>query len=212
MSPDAHPAIDPAGVPIFAAERARATALPVTLRRATTQDAAAYARQMGDDAIYPGLMQLPYPSEELWKAQLTENLSPARADHLLLVAEHDGTVVGSAGLHPQPRLRRRHAATLGISVARDTQGRGVGTALMQALCDYADNWAQVLRIELTVFASNARAIALYRRFGFEHEGRMRGFALRAGVYEDALAMARWHPKPPQRAAAADEVETPPAAR
>ncbi|MEO5734004.1 MAG: GNAT family N-acetyltransferase [Rubrivivax sp.] len=180
----------------------------MTLRRATTQDAAAFAGQMGDDAVYPGLMQLPYPSEELWKARLTENLSRARADHLLLVAEHDSTIVGSAGLHPQPRLRRRHAATLGISVGRESQGRGVGTALMQALCDYADDWAQVLRIELTVFASNTRAIALYRRFGFEHEGLMRGFALRAGAYQDVLAMARWHPHPPQRAAPADGIELP----
>ncbi len=157
---------------------------------------------MGDAAVYTGLMQLPFPSEEIWKARLADNLSPARTDHLALVAEHAGTVVGSAGLHPQAPLRRRHAATLGISVAHGAQRRGVGTALMQALCDYADDWSQVLRIELTVFADNAPAIALYRRFGFEREGLLRGFALRAGVYEDVIAMARWHPRPPRRTAAA----------
>ena len=37
---------------------------------------------------------------------------------------------------------------------------------MTSLCDYADRWGQVLRIELQVFADNARAIALYRSFGF----------------------------------------------
>jgi putative acetyltransferase len=67
---------------------------------------------------------------------------------------------------------------------------------MQAICDYADRWAQVLRLELTVFADNDRAIALYRRFGFVEEGRHRGFAMRDGRYVDALAMARWHPSPP----------------
>jgi putative acetyltransferase len=67
---------------------------------------------------------------------------------------------------------------------------------MDALLDYADNWGQVLRIELGVYADNARAIRLYERCGFQHEGRMRAYALRDGQYVDSLAMARLHPRPP----------------
>jgi putative acetyltransferase len=47
-----------------------------------------------------------------------------------------------------------------------------------------------------VFTDNARAIALYQRFGFRVEGTYRAYALRDGVYADALAMARLHPNPP----------------
>jgi hypothetical protein len=72
----------------------------------------------------------------------------------------------------------------------------VGQALMTALLDYADNWAQVLRIELTVFHDNQRAIRLYERHGFAPEGRLKAYALRNGVFEDVLAMARLHPKQP----------------
>jgi putative acetyltransferase len=172
------------------------SATTLTLRRATTRDAAEYARLMGDPEVYPSLMQLPFPSDEMWHARLADNNTPARSDHLSLVAECDGRLVGSAGLHPSPQVRRRHAAMLGISVAREAQGRGVGKALMQALCDYADGWAQILRIELTVFSDNQRAIALYRRFGFRHEGTHRGFALRDGAYADVETMARLHPRPP----------------
>ena len=43
------------------------------------------------------------------------------------------------------------------------------------------------------------AIGLYRKFGFETEGRHRGFALRDGRYVDAFAMARLHPDPPAAA-------------
>ena len=173
-----------------------AAASPITLRRATGDDAAAFARIMGDPAVYPGLMQLPYPSEERLRAFLSELQQPGKAD-VLLLAERGGEVVGSAGLHPaNPSLRRRHAMFLGISVVKEAQGQGVGTALMQALCDYADRWAHVLRLELTVFADNAVAIALYRKFGFELEGTHRAYALRDGVYADALAMARLHPRPP----------------
>ena len=188
----------PAQPPSPVAPGTHAQAAGVALRRATPRDAAAFAALMADPEVYAGLMQLPYPHEDLWRTRLQDNETPARADHLHLVAERDGAVVGSAALHPQAQLRRRHAAMLGISVARAAQGQGVGKALMQGLLDYADGWAQLLRVELTVFADNERAIALYRRFGFEEEGRMRGYALRQGVYEDVLAMARWHPSPPQR--------------
>jgi putative acetyltransferase len=147
--------------------------------------------------VFGNLMQLPYPSAEMWHERLKQPPPPGSFD-LLLIAERDGELVGSAGLHPTgTQLRRRHAAMLGISVIPSAHRQGVGTALMTALCDYADRWAQLLRIELTVYTDNAAAIALYRRFGFDIEGTHRGYALRDGAYVDALSMARLHPNPPQ---------------
>jgi L-phenylalanine/L-methionine N-acetyltransferase len=171
------------------------TASDITIRRTTVKDAAAIARLMAEPSVLRNLMQLPLPSEERWAQQLAENNAPGKTD-FVIVAERGGEVVGSAGLHPALPLRRRHVAMLGISVAAAHHGTGVGHALMQAMCDYADDWGQILRIELTVFSDNARAIALYRRFGFEEEGLLRGFAMREGVYADVVAMARLHPKQP----------------
>jgi L-phenylalanine/L-methionine N-acetyltransferase len=171
--------------------------MTITVRRASPKDAAAVARFMNDPAVFAGLMQLPYTNEEIWRARLTESCEPGKQD-LVLVGELHGEVAGSAGLHPVgPSLRRRHAMMLGISIAREAQRRGVGKAMMAALCDYADRWAGVLRIELTVYADNEGAIALYRQFGFEVEGTHRAYALRDGQYADVLAMARLHPSPPR---------------
>lgn len=171
--------------------------MTIVVRRATSDDAAAFARIMGDPAVYPGLMQLPLANETQWRTRLADTADPAKPD-LLLVAELEARVVANAGLHPVgPAARRRHAMMLGIAVASEAQGRGVGSALMQAMCDFADRWAGVLRLELTVYVDNARAIALYRRFGFAVEGRHRGYALRDGVYVDAFTMARIHPAPPR---------------
>ena len=171
--------------------------MTITVRRAAPRDAAAYAKLMSDPQVYGNLMQLPLPDEALWHARLSEGTAPGKAD-LLLSAELDGEVVGSCGLHPAgPQLRRRHVMMLGISVAPSAHRRGVGSALMAAMCDYADHWAGVLRLELTVFTDNAPAIALYRKFGFEVEGMHRAYALRDGVYADVFAMARLHPKPPR---------------
>jgi len=170
--------------------------MTLTIRRARPDDAAAFARMMGDPVVLPALLQMPYPSEDAWRARLSEAQPPGKAD-LSLVAELGGEVVGSAGLHPTgPALRRRHVMMLGISVIPSAHRQGVGLALMQALCDYADRWMGVLRVELTVFVDNPGAIALYHRFGFETEGRHRGYAMRDGVYADVFTMARLHPSPP----------------
>lgn len=170
--------------------------MTITVRRTSLKDAAAIARIMGDPGVYPGLMQLPYTDEDLWRARLTDSLAPGKAD-LLLCAELDGETVGSSGMHPvHASLRRRHAMVLGISVLPHAQRRGVGSALMQAMCDYADRWANVLRLELNVYTDNERAIALYRKFGFVIEGTFKAYALRDGRYVDSHAMARFHPNPP----------------
>jgi len=170
--------------------------MTITIRRSTTADAAAMARLMGDPDLLPNLLQLPYTNAEIWQQRLADNNTRGKID-LVLVAELDGEVVGNAGLHPAgTQVRRRHCAGLGLVVGRQAQGQGVGTALMQALCDYADQWAQLLRIELHVFCDNERAIRLYERFGFVREGTHRGYALRAGAYADVHSMARLHPNPP----------------
>lgn len=172
--------------------------MTITIRRATPDDAAAFARVMSDPAVYPGLMQLPFNNEPQWRERLAESTGAGKVD-LVLVAERDGTIVGNSGLNlytTAQYVRRRHAAAIGIAVAPAAQGQGVGTALMQAMCNYADRWIGLLRLELTVYVDNAAAIALYRKFGFEIEGRFRGYAMRDGVLVDAFTMARIHPSPP----------------
>ena len=113
--------------------------MTLTIRRTSSRDAAAMAQLMSDPAVFGGLLQMPYPSEERWQARLAE-ATPAGKPDLSLVAERDGAIVGSVGLDSVGvALRRRHAMGLGIGVARAAQGQGVGTALLQAVCNYADN-------------------------------------------------------------------------
>jgi L-phenylalanine/L-methionine N-acetyltransferase len=62
--------------------------------------------------------------------------------------------------------------------------------LMDAMIDLADNWLNLRRIELTVYADNEPAVRLYQKFGFEVEGTLRNYAFRDGQLIDALSMAR----------------------
>jgi putative acetyltransferase len=146
--------------------------------------------------VFPQLLQMPFGSVEHWRVRLGENAVPGKPDLMLVAVADEGEIVGGAGLHPAGASpRRRHAMTIGMQVQPAWQRRGVGTQLLQALVDVADNWLGLLRLELEVYADNHPAQALYRRFGFVEEGVRRCHALRDGVYVDSLAMARLNPKP-----------------
>jgi len=134
-----------------------------------------------------GTLQLPFPSVEKWKQRAT---APADNAHWL-VACVDDRAVGCLSLSIVTHSpRRRHVGQLGIAIHDDWQGRGVGTALLQAAIDLADRWLNLKRLELTVYCDNLPAIKLYRRAGFEVEGTLRRYAFRDGGYADAHAMAR----------------------
>ena len=159
----------------------------IVVRRAEVSDAEALARTFAAARAFAGTLQLPFPSASLWHKRIAE----MQADHHMLVAEVDNDVVANAGLHPVSiSPRRRHAGSIGMAVRDDWHGRGVGSALLAAVLDLADNWVGYTRLELTAYTDNAAALALYRKFGFEVEGTARGYALRDGVLVDAYMMAR----------------------
>ena len=59
---------------------------------------------------------------------------------------------------------------IGMMVAADRRGQGVGTALVAAAIDWA-RARGLHKLTLSVFPQNDAAIALYRKFGFVEEGR-----------------------------------------
>ena len=99
-------------------------------------------------------------------------------------------VIGTAGLDIFSNSRLRHSASIGIMVHKDFQNNGVGTKLMEAIIDIADNWLMLVRVELTVFTDNEKAINLYKKFNFEIEGVKKKAAIRNGEYVDELMMGR----------------------
>ena len=107
-----------------------------------------------------------------------------------LVAEVEGKVVGSASLTQFQNPRLAHAGKLGLMVHPDYWGRGVGSALMVALLDLADNWLNLRRVELEVFTHNAAAVHLYQKFGFVIEGTCRRVVYGEGGWYDEYVMAR----------------------
>jgi putative acetyltransferase len=160
--------------------------MDITVRNAESSDAEALWKCFTAPKVVHGTLQLPYRSVE----SVRESLAKSEEGFFLLVAVVDEEVVGSISLHAATRPRLRHKGEIGMMVRDDWQGKGVGSAMMQAVIDLADKWLNLTRIELTVYTDNEPAVALYRKFGFEVEGTLRKFAFRDGEFVDAYTMAR----------------------
>lgn len=108
---------------------------------------------------------------------------------LALLALRDGQPLGFA----LARVAADEAEVLSLGVLPAQRGRGVGRALIEALCRLADVLgAGTLHLE--VAADNAAALALYRASGFEESGRRRGYyRRRSGPPVDALLLRRGLP-------------------
>ncbi len=86
-----------------------------------------------------------------------------------------------------PRRRLAHTGEIALSVRKKYWHIGVGSAIMEALIELAKE-ASLKNVELGVYADNERAIALYKRFGFEEIGRHRERFCVDGEYYDEILM------------------------
>jgi ribosomal protein S18 acetylase RimI-like enzyme len=103
------------------------------------------------------------------------------------VAEDDARIVGWCDVTPKRGHVHAHVGVLGMGVLAGYRGRGIGTRLIDgALRAARERFEQV---ELSVYAANGVAQALYRKFGFSERGRYpRGFKV-DGRYDDVILMS-----------------------
>ena len=107
-----------------------------------------------------------------------------RDDANLFVADDEGAIVGLLGIE----LTSYGVADFGMMVAADRRGQGIGSALMAAAIEWART-AGAHKLSLQVWPHNEAARALYRKFGFEEEGLLRGqYRRRNGELWDAIVM------------------------
>ena len=127
------------------------------------------------------------PSESFWISEMIR-----AAEHLVLVAEADGEVVGNILVSVDRGVATEHIGVLSITIADGWRDVGIGTVLVET----AQRWSRergLRKLSLGVFPENERAIAVYAKRGFVREG-LRRMQYRSGsAFRDEVLMA-WFPQ------------------
>ena len=161
------------------------------LRPARPTDARALARLFSDVRAEGRYLVVPSTTDDSYEAFFIRELI-RDGQALVLVAEADGEVIGNVLITREPNNQQDHLGTLSICVAQAWRDVGIGSALVAE----AQRWALergLAKVALSVFPDNERAIAVYRRAGFVHEGlRRQQYRAQGGGFRDEVLMA-WFP-------------------
>ncbi len=145
-----------------------------------------YVQWFNDPAVltYFGRVEpMSLTEEEQWYEQMLQDSSQRN-----FAVELDGRHIGGAGFG---RIDGRNAsAEVGLFIGQpDLWDQGLGYDVLHTLLRFGFEQMNLNRICLRVFAENHRAVHLYEKLGFQHEGRWRQAEFRHGRYHDLLWMS-----------------------
>jgi len=166
----------------------------VEIRSAVKQDAVAIL-DLSKGVIGEEIYQLTSGSEfkmsnEAEEKWIESHLS--NPNHIILVAEMNSKIVGLLDFSNGHRQRIAHTGEFGMSVEKYARDQGVGSLLLKVLIEWATQNKTIEKIGLNVHSNNERAIALYKKMGFEIEGiRKRDLKYGDGQYVDTIVMGRF---------------------
>lgn len=103
--------------------------------------------------------------------------------------EH-GEVVAWCDIIPKPFEEMKHVGTLEMGMLANYRGCGIGTELMRKTIEHARTINKIERVELEVYESNRYAIELYKRMGFNIEGKKPKARKINGSYDNIIVMGK----------------------
>ena len=119
---------------------------------------------------------------------LQGNLDDPRS--LMLLAFVDGEHAGNCSLISFDKMRLAHRCDVAIALYQKYCGLGIGRKMLETVLEVAKSLG-FEQAELEVVADNERAIALYKKLGFEVYGTMpRNMKYRDGTYADVYWMMK----------------------
>jgi RimJ/RimL family protein N-acetyltransferase len=124
------------------------------------------------------------PSLEDARAFVAANIEKGNPHFVAMV---DGRLVGWCDIVASKNPVFAHCGTLGMGIVESCRGRGIGMQLITAALRKAKQNG-LEKVELEVFDSNERAIALYRKVGFKDEGKKERSAKIDGRYMADILM------------------------
>jgi ribosomal protein S18 acetylase RimI-like enzyme len=158
---------------------------PVTIRRLVPADLAAY-KALRDEvlATHPESFTSDAAPDRPAESYLSRlGLHRPEGGEFTLGAWQLGNLVGAVSCERDARAKVRHIGhVIGMMVRTETQGLGIGRALLEACIGHARAADGLVMLTLTVTAGNASAVRLYERAGFVRFGHLPRAILVDGVY------------------------------
>jgi putative acetyltransferase len=120
----------------------------------------------------------------------TNNINPDEVLTIVAVTEekNEQQIVGSASLKFNPQEASKHKAELSVAVHDEYQNMGLGTAMVKHLLGIA-RAKRLRKVWLLVNTDNDRAVHVYKKAGFEVEGKLCKERFVNGKYMDEYRMA-----------------------
>ena len=149
----------------------------ITIRPLTPQDAAQY-RQLRLRMLraHPSAFTSSFEEESAKALDWSQRRLAPRAErpHDFFLGAFEGDeLVGMVGVEGRYRLKERHnASVVGMYVAPQLTGQGIGLGLMHALLKRARALEGLEQLDLTVTAGNDPAQDIYARCGFTVVGAL----------------------------------------
>ncbi|MFH1685413.1 MAG: GNAT family protein [Candidatus Micrarchaeota archaeon] len=123
--------------------------------------------------------------EEEWKKMQIENQK--KRIGYTLVARISGKIAGTSGAN-LGKFKEKGNASLGIAIAKEFRGIGLGEALLRLNIRKARKIYNPKNIVLTVFSTNKIAHNLYSKVGFREFARFPKWIKHRGKYCDMIYM------------------------
>ena len=102
--------------------------------------------------------------------------------------ESEQKIIGDASIKFNPHEHSKHKAELGVAVHDDYQNMGIGTALVKHLLNIA-KMKKIRKVWLQVNYNNEIAIHIYKKAGFQIEGKLCRERYINGKYRNEYKMA-----------------------
>jgi RimJ/RimL family protein N-acetyltransferase len=162
----------------------------VRLRAIERDDLPRYVEWFNDPEVRETLMMympMSQDDEVRWYESMLERNPLERPFAIDGLIEERWVHIGSCGVQDFDTKARK--AEVGISIGEKRYwNQGYGTEAMRTLIQFCFNMVNLNRVFLRVYSFNERALHVYKKLGFQEEGRLRADHFHRGDYHDTIIL------------------------
>ena len=155
-------------------------------------DQVACVEHLREKEIYDRTLRIPYPYTEddfqEWLKIVEKTTQEQGRSVLWAIRKEDGLLIGGCGFDGF-QLGKSHRAEIGYWLAKPFWCRGIMTAVVRRVSEFAFAEFGLVKITAHVFANNPASARVLEKCGFVQEGYLGKHYLKDGRYLDARLFA-----------------------